>query len=292
MDSIIKIDTQAVTKLVEVVSSGIGTLYKPRAIRNEADAEAYKMEVLAKAEAKKTLIEGDAKIELIERAKQRLGNIEINRQINIEEIAEKSIKYLDENVSEKPVEDDWKTRYFNKAQDVSDEDMQEIWAKILAVEVSKPGTISLRTLEIISNLSKIEAEKFQIACTLATDKSFIWKLNSQNSLNDFNLNYGDLMILRDAGLTHYNDNLILTHKYIPQISGTIVLIGNKHYHIKYPNNFEGRDFIINQIAFTKAGEELCILIDIELNVNYLNKIIENKKNEGYEILNIQDNSNL
>ena len=285
--SIIKFESKAVAKLIEVVSEGIGTLYKPRAIRKEADAVAYKNETLAKAEAKKILIEGEAQIELIERAKKRLVNQELYRQINIEEIAERSIKYLDENVSEEPVDNDWRTKFFAKAQDVSEEDMREIWAKILATEVSRPGTINFRTLEVVSNISRKEAETFQIACSLASSKSYIWKLKGQNSLDEFGLSYSDLMIIRDAGLVHDNDNLIKIIKVVPQLNVFVQIIGNDFYQIKVTHKREQKEYRFNQIAFTVAGKELCQLINANLNEKYLMKIIEERQNDGYELIKIE-----
>ncbi|UUW11213.1 hypothetical protein NLG42_10480 [Flavobacterium plurextorum] len=38
-----------IEKLIDVISEGIGVLYKPRAIRKEADAEAYKIIAIKKA---------------------------------------------------------------------------------------------------------------------------------------------------------------------------------------------------------------------------------------------------
>ena len=281
--NLIKIEGKAIEKLIEVVSKGIGTLYKPRAIRKEADAKAYKNEVLAKAEAKKTLIEGDAKIELIERARERLVNQEINRQTNLEEIAEKSIKYLETNVSDTPVDEDWRTRFFNKAQDISSDEIQEIWAKILAGEVTNPGLISFRTLEIISNLSKVEAEKFQKACSLASSKSLIWKIGRNNSLDNYGLNYSDLMLLREAGLVHDNDNLIQTFQVIPQIGSAIVNIGDDIYQIANTKNTSLKEYKFKQIAFTNAGQELCKIENSKLNIDYLQELIGYIITEGYQL---------
>ena len=47
--ALIKIDGKPFEKLIEVVSNGIGTLYRPRAIRQEADAKAYEIKVIEKA---------------------------------------------------------------------------------------------------------------------------------------------------------------------------------------------------------------------------------------------------
>jgi len=257
-----------ITKLIEEISKGIGTLYKPRSIRNEAEAEAYKKEALAIAEAKKISIEGDAKIQLLERAKKRLVYQELTKQENIEEIADKAIKYLDKEVSDKP---------------------QEIWAKILANEVSKPNTISFRTLEVVSNLSKKEAELFQIACSLASNKDTIWKYKGKNAFNEYGLKYGNLMILKDAGLIHHGDQLTITLPRIKQLNTFLFthLIGNDIYLMQNLKNPTLEVAKFNQIAFTKAGKELCSLIDSKLNEDYIRKIISEREALGYHLTKAQ-----
>ena len=95
--------SQPITKLIEVVSSAIGTGYRPRAIRNEADAKAYEILALSRAEAEADRERCDIKLrsalarpeeitrenpEIAARAKQRLLMREIEGQQNIEAIAE------------------------------------------------------------------------------------------------------------------------------------------------------------------------------------------------------------
>lgn len=277
--------SQPLTKLIGVVSGAIGTLYKPKAIRSEADAEAYKIEALAKAEAKKTLIEGDAKIELLARAKERLVFQELKRQANVEEIADKSISYLEDVVSEEPLDEDWKTRFFNKAQDVSNEEMQEVWAKILASEVSKPGTIGYRTLDIISNLSRKEAEIFQFACTFVTANKFIWKMGYYFDLHQFGLTYEMLMVLKESSLIHESDILHLSLKMKKvgnNPSATTIEVGNDIYILTNEKDPEIEKAIFNQIALTIAGKELSKIITVEKNTEYFNAFFEAKKSQGYK----------
>jgi Protein of unknown function (DUF2806) len=50
------------------------------------------------------------------------------------------------------VNDDWITNFFDKCRIVSDEEMQQIWAKVLAVEANKPGTYSKRTVNFLSSV--------------------------------------------------------------------------------------------------------------------------------------------
>jgi hypothetical protein len=49
--NLINIDGKPIQKLIEVMSNAIGTLYKPNAIRKEADAEAYRIKTIGRAQA-------------------------------------------------------------------------------------------------------------------------------------------------------------------------------------------------------------------------------------------------
>jgi hypothetical protein len=161
--------------------------------------------------------------------------------------------------------------------------MQEIWAQILANEISKPGQISLRTLEVIANITKTEAEKFEIACSLSSKRSLIWKLQGRR-LDEFNFTYYDLMMLRDAWLIHDNDNLLIHYPILfPESGESICNIGDDFYKIKNIKNPDMEGFNFEQIAFTTAGKELCKLINTPLNSEYIKKIIEQRISQGYEL---------
>lgn len=157
----INIDDKPLEKLIEVVSNGIGTLYRPRKIRKEADAQAYAIKVLEKAKAEagaeSLMIEADT----AERIGQRLVAKEVRRQENIDTMVEMAANNLaGSEVSDKPVDEDWATRFFGIVQDVSTEEMKSVWAKILAKEIERPSSFSMRTLEVLRNISYEEAELF------------------------------------------------------------------------------------------------------------------------------------
>ena len=138
MESIVKIslDGKPLEKLIDVVSKGIGTLYRPRQIRKEADARAYEIKVIEEA---KSLAASEAKlIESVtdERIAQRLVAKEIRRQENIDSVVEMAAKNLKgKTVSDKMVDEDWATRFFDIVQDVSKDEMKVLWAKILSKEI-------------------------------------------------------------------------------------------------------------------------------------------------------------
>ena len=106
--------------------------------------------------------------------------LEMRRQKNIEAITETAPKFLPESVDEMPVNEDWMVQFIQQAQDVGETEMQQLWAKILASEVSKPGTFSRRTLERVRTLSRDEAELFSKVCRTMWG----WKENYRFRINE------------------------------------------------------------------------------------------------------------
>ena len=154
------------TKLVEVISSGMGALYRPVGIRREAAAQADatrllgnaqqevdadRMLAIAFAEAANKVVLAEASLQIEERAQTRLEHRQLLKQINLEAIAAAAVEHLSGPVSTEEVDEDWKTRFFNIAEDVSSSEMQDLWGKILAGEVARPGSYSVRTLEVFLN---------------------------------------------------------------------------------------------------------------------------------------------
>ena len=139
MDSLIKIEGKPLEKLMDVVSNAIGTLYKPRQIVREATAEAKAESIKAIEQAKtQAMLNGDIeKVQYLETINERLVAKEIKRQKNIENVVTVAgnILQTEKTVSEEPVNEDWATRFFDIAQDVSDNEMQNLWGQILAGEI-------------------------------------------------------------------------------------------------------------------------------------------------------------
>lgn len=262
-------------KLIEVVSAGIGSVFRPRSMRKEADAKAYEIRVIADAEADANVAKASGQMraeleririlsgadpEILDRAKMRLLSREVEGQINIETIAEHALARLPENVSDQPVTDDWKRKFFLEAENICDADLQLLWGKVLAGEVTSPGSYSMRTLEVLKHLSKEEAELFRIACNLAFRDS--WIIRPGHDVNvvfkSYGLNYNGLLSLRDAGLVCEGDTLIkdfTTLVNVPNIvlqnNGIIIqLSGPTLANMKLP-----------ALPFTRAGMELQNLID-------------------------------
>ena len=149
--------TKPATVLIEKISNAVGTLWEPRQIRRVAQA---------KADAAITLAKSDIEIDdLKHRAAQRFVEEETRKQINMEIIVQKAIKDVDSNAPTEEVEEDWITNFFDKSRSVSDDEMQNLWARILSGEANAPGSFSRKTVNVVSDLDKGSAELFRTLCS-------------------------------------------------------------------------------------------------------------------------------
>lgn len=155
--------TKPLTKLIEVTAKGIGTVYAPFGTVRQAKSNAKAKIINALADKEVRSIE--------QRCKSRVKHVELLRQENLEKIVIQAALEMPNTVSDEPVADDWIRHFFNYAQDVCDDDIQKLWSRILAGEVSSPGSYSKRTLVFLNSLEKSEAEAF----TFLT--SYIFRLN-------------------------------------------------------------------------------------------------------------------
>ena len=158
---------------------------------------------------------------LMQRAGTRLVLQETIKQHNIECVVDNAYEILEkeENCSEEPVEQGWINRFFDSVADVSDEDLQKLWGKLLAGEIRQPKSYSLRTLETLKNLSKYEATLFQkiapyiIKCYGNDSKTFYdyfllsGLLTDSTAISKIQIDFSVILDLSNAGLISV-DNFI------------------------------------------------------------------------------------
>lgn len=159
MGALVDINTDGLAKFAQIIGNWLGL--EARAIERNAEAEAY-------AHIRKTDAENAAALARLQGEEQVANYIlarekrKMNNAINIVELAQTQFTE-GEQASDEPVNSDWLNRFFSIVEDVSDKDMQQLWARILAGEVKRPKSYSLRTLELLKNISPKEAEVINLA---------------------------------------------------------------------------------------------------------------------------------
>lgn len=285
--NLVKIEGKPIEKLLDVISKGIGTIYKPRAIRKEAEAKAYEIELIEQAKSKALAQGKEIEFETYERLQDRLLNKEIKRQNNIDNVAEIAARELDKepSVSNEPVSEDWTTRFFNIAEDVSDKEMQEIWGRILAGEVKKPKSYSLRTLEFLKNLSKDEALAFVKVANLSllgAGKNCVFNPDNGKFLQEnFDIKFTDLLQLKELGLINTESNLQLQFKPPTKDDYVTIVYNNKAIVIERKEGASAQSF--NALVFTSIATELLQLVQPIINLKYIQRIKKHLKQDKIEI---------
>jgi len=158
-------DTSGLSKpantLIEKISNAIGIIYEPTRIRRLARAEQYKR-----------IRETETNIQI--RAMDRKEVEEIRKQQNMESILFQATNGVSENADASKMNDDWIVNFFEQARNISDKQMQELWARLLAREANNPGSFSRRTVNLLNDLDKTDAELYEKLY------SFCWCVDDKN----------------------------------------------------------------------------------------------------------------
>lgn len=201
---------------------------------------------------------------------------ETPKRENREKVAEKAqtIHIEGEKDEDKTIDTDWLNRFFGIVEDVSDEDMQDIWARILAGENKHPSSYSLRTLDVLRNMSKEEAKLF-VDCTkylCLKDKLLIE--------DDYGLSLDEQLLLTDIGLISNEDlqNIITVNP-----KGTMNIVVNKNHLLVFTNPTDNKKEIkIKDRQLTRVGKELLNLIDETDYLKAVDVIVKKLKGAGFD----------
>lgn len=236
--------------------------------------------------AKKFAIDGallpEIQKELIaDRTVKRARLKELRKQSNIENIMKKTLGYCARAEVGQKTDHDWFSRYISLCEDISNPTMQDLWAKILAGELIKPGSFSFKTLQVFKDMSIFDAKLLAKASSLALKEPnkksirlvsgiyqkpgllnyFSKDRHHHCNLAQFGVNYADLLSLAD-------NNLI----YLQESESSLI---NKGDVLQFSYNGEPlkltakkSDISIQFYKFTAIGAELLHLIGDKGNAEF------------------------
>lgn len=183
--------------LIEKVAEAANVLYEPTQIRRKARAEADAALIQATTELQIS--------ELQQRALMRLAAEEASNQQNMEGILDKAIGQLSDGASPEHLDNDWLRRFFDRGRLISDDEVQDIWARLLAGEADAPGTYSKRAIDILDSLDSKDVHAFTAVCSFVVDLRFPTPLiyaPSDSIFREHGLTMYALATLESVGLIH------------------------------------------------------------------------------------------
>lgn len=279
------------TKLFETVACGVGKLYEPIHVKRMAKAKAEELKLISDTIGENIHLPicyqngtigidtSDAN-DLVQRAQNRFLFQQMKKQQNIESVVANAYNELESKttVSDKPVDEDWISSFFDFVANISSEQMQYIWGKLLAGEIENPGSFSIRTLDILRKLSQDEAQQFMelfpyiLSCTSDVEStSFDYFLPCIKDLKTEKLNYdyykfSSIMMLDEAGLISSDGNVTVSFEVEPDLKETIYS-DIAHIQIK---NISGQKLTVFNPAhyLTAAGKELYTALHDKNNIKH------------------------
>ena len=213
---------------------------------------------------------------------------------NLIDTAVRSTKYINPNkTNDIKIDNDFFWNTLEHAKSVSNEEMQELIAKIIAGEYNSPGSYSMNTLQTIKILGKNELEIFErISSTLINvdripAKIFNTSTKSIELMKELNTNFFQLQTLQSLGL-------FLPNKMV----GTIKQSSKKNHSLQYFEKeilFEPthkNNFIIKlprHYALSITGKEIIKHLNPKFNEKYYLWLKENYKIPNYKV--VEENKN-
>lgn len=274
---IVKALVSPIEKLVVAVQSAIGKIYEPHYIKKIAQAKAYEIELLGNAvrnnsdlaitvNGEKLKIKNKELKNLIYSTQQQDLKQLLKQYFNKAAIADLAYDILTESDDLSQVSKEFKTEWFEQffdyAKNISDENVQLLWARILAGEINKAGTFSIRTLRLLSDMSKEEALIFDRISKYAIPFG-----NKFSIPHFFGPQYGipihdeDLLIMEECGLVHSLTNLDMS---CTPLNEEFLLANNNEVAVFLKaKKYIAKDMklTVHGFNYTCSGNELIHIID-------------------------------
>ena len=312
MDVNVNVRVPGLEKLLDYAASGIGSIAGPmlapwrvrrevEAKRIAAEGQAEELRILAEGQssALQTIANAQAaargklgsqtiatqgELTIGEAISQRIQFQEEKRQSNIGAVVRLAAPEMeDKDVPDHEPDHDWTARFFDGIQDVSSEELQLLWAKVLAGEVERPDSTSIRTLSILKNLDPAIAGLFRKLCSACVSlKSGGQFMDARvpslggnaadNALRIYELDYINLNVLNEHGLITSDYNSWYDYKLCIGIFSS----GPNPVQRRFPFSFQGRywvllpttertanqQFKLHGVTLTRSGRELSRVVGL------------------------------
>jgi hypothetical protein len=244
-------------------------------------------------------------------AVKKYGQKIIREQINLDIISENAKQELlqlnadandssDTNSNEE-ISEDWLNIFEKEAANKSSDEMRMLFGKILAGEISKPKSYSIKTIKIISQLDNRAATLFQTFCSLAVSlqegnhitNGRVVSINgnaASNSLQKYGLSFANLNILQEYGLIISDYNSYMDYSMCVAKNMKVpfpFMHQEKPFGLILQDGKNVGDLKLHGVALSNSGVELLNVVDTTPSSKYTNDLSEYFKKKGLDMVEIR-----
>lgn len=275
---------------IDKISHAVGVIYNDSNYKIKKDSLKQVSELILQ----RTDLDEFTKLAMISNLEQ-----DLKHYTNQRNIIQKAILNVDEDVEANNVDDDWLLYFFDKAKNVSSEEMQNVWAKMLSEEFNKPQSIPKSLLHTISIIDARSAMSFNKICQFNVEVNGNKNLLLDNSimetyLKEIDVGFNDLSELEKYGLiasTSFEFTIKLANAFFSLDNGNVYKISCKKLEtqsnkIKRIGIYTDR-IKVGKYIFTNDGKSLFNAINVRQS-QYMDIIIKNIYTEEYDIEKIEN----
>lgn len=201
---------------------------------------------------------------------------DLNRLRNVETIVNNAQHLLTGDhppVCSDQTSERWRDRFVADAQDITDSELQDLYSRILAAEITRPCSFSLRTLSAIRDLEKEDALLFEEFVPFVFDSSYLPSMGEWAAFYaERGLTYDKILRLRDVGLMSSEENLGLTldnldaHQTRIQVVTRLGTLEFTRRHI------ETHPWPLQCMRLTNVGSQLARIPSVSPDMSYIKKL--------------------
>ncbi|WP_375752380.1 TIGR03899 family protein [Vibrio sp. HN007] len=222
---------------------------------------------------------------LLDRAINREKRRQEQRQKNLEQIVKYSHTFCKDETAGDP-DQDWLYRFFDMAQDIHNSSMQRLWAQVLKLEITNPGSTSMKALQALKDMTPKEAQNLQraasLACSFGADNSKKLLLGFRTQAGIFSFNRRDKTNTVNLGNYKLPYSSLLHLIELGLILGTELESGEIEFDPALTLNYQGKVISLQPMGkgsrliyyrFSPVGNELCKLLGNKPNMQYYDQLV-------------------
>jgi hypothetical protein len=254
--------------------------------------------------------------EYVRAAAKKFTHKVVREQVNLDKVSEVAFVQLQSDKA--PASDaqdgaaeavpdisvDWLNAFEREASQMSTEGMQLLFGKILAGEIRKPSSFSIKTIKLMAELDGRGANLFRLLCSLSISLR-VPKSNTvidarvvslggnagANSLQSYGLNFDNLNLLQEYGLVISDYNSYMDYRPAVAVENRVGLPLTYQKTIwallpKVPVP-AAQEFRVHGVALSRSGKELLPIVDVDPHEQYTAAIHAFIETQGYHLVSVK-----
>ena len=233
-------------------------------------------------------------------AVRKYGQKIVREQFNLDKVSEVAALEINKPMADcveneadvkeaEPIDDDWLNAFEKEASQKSTDEMQRLFGRILAGEIRKPSSFSIKTLKAMGQIDQATANLFRRLCSLSVSlkvqshiiQATVLSLGGNagsNALQKFGLSFDQLNRLHEYGLiiSDYNSYTMFDFCVVKSNTIGMPLTFQSRAWALVPTQTRAEDskLRLHGVALSSAGKELLGVVEIEANDEYTGALTE------------------